>query len=172
MLQQFTWQQFLVATLILTIVWYVGVILIYYPKQLKALLGGKSKSIETGEPLDHHWDKKVDVLDDDAGSELLGKSKLPEGMSKVSIDEISFVSDDDKQERLGVVSDVLEEIKTIFGILAKEDGNKQDFLNLMSAVRENYPGIVSSPNLHRINEFISDHASFHITTQELEQLWC
>lgn len=171
MLQQFTWQQFLVATLVLTIVWYIGVILIYYPKQLKSLLNGKSTPDEVDRPLDHKWDKSVDVLSDNDEPELMGKSKLPEGMSKVSIDEVSFVSDDEKEERLGVVSDVLEEIKIIFGILAKEDGNKHDFLNLISAIRENYPGIASNPNLHRINEFIIDHASFHITSKELDDIW-
>lgn len=171
MLQQFTWQQFLVATLVLTIVWYIGVILIYYPKELKTILSGKSKPNEADQPLDHNWDKNVDILNSDDEPELMGKSKLPDGMSKVSIDEVSFVSDDEKQDRLGLVSDVLEEIKIIFGILAKEDGNKNDFLNLVAAVRENYPGITSDPNLHRINEFIIDHASFHITTKELEDIW-
>lgn len=171
MLQQFTWQQFLVATLVLTIVWYVGVILIYYPKELKAILGGKPKPDGADQPLDHKWDKNVDVLSSDDEPELMGKSKLPDGMSKVSIDEVSFVSDDEKQDRLGLISDVLEEIKVIFGILAKEDGNKQDFLNLIAAVRENYPGITSDPNLHRINDFIIDHASFHITIKELEDIW-
>ena len=32
MLQQFTWQQFLVATLVLTLIWYLAVILIFYRK--------------------------------------------------------------------------------------------------------------------------------------------
>jgi hypothetical protein len=169
MLAQFTWAQFLVATAVLTLVWYCLVILLFYRKELKSFLNGKPAKSETTQPLPHHWDQQVDQFEQEAEDYLMGKSKMPEGVSIIDAEEIGFA--DAKSQQLGLVADVLEEIKIIFGILVKEDGNKQDFLSLMQSVRETYPKIAAHPNLSQINDFISSNASFHITREELDALW-
>lgn len=171
MLQQFTWQQFLVAISILTLIWYSSVILLFYRKELKALLKGKSPNDENNAPLPHHWDKKVDALEPEAVDNLIGKSKLPDGVSIIGMDEIQFADEDSKMQLLGLVSDVIEEIKTIFNILVKEDGTKQDFFKLIEAVKEGYSGILTSQHIPQINEFIIANASFHLTPDEVENLW-
>ncbi|WP_316753284.1 hypothetical protein [Pedobacter gandavensis] len=169
MLAQFTWAQFLVAAAVLTLVWYCLVILLFYRKELKSFLNGKPTQSKAIEPLPHHWDQQVDQFEQEAEDYLMGKSKMPEGVSVISAEEIGFA--DAKPQQLGLVADVLEEIKTIFGILVKEDGNKYDFVNLMQSVRESYPKIASHPNLDQINDFIISNASFHITREELDTLW-
>jgi hypothetical protein len=177
MAQQFTWQQFLIAALVFSFIWYTGVILIFYRKELKAFLGRKEKN-ETGrKPLPHRWEKGVDKLENKEDEPLLGKTKMPEGISIVSTADFSFVSEaskgvpGDKNEQIGLVPDVLEDIKKVFLLLVKEDGNKKDFFKLMAEINKSYPKIASNPNIGRINEFISEHAPFHLSKEELENIW-
>lgn len=172
MLQHFTWQQFLVASMVLSLIWYLGVILIFYRKELLRFLKTDSTS-PTFEKLPHRWEKNVDVLQEESREgELMGKAKLPEGLSSVHAGSFGFApSEKDKADQIGLIPDLLQEIKEIFAILEKEDGTKNDFLNLMEVVKDNYPKIGSHPNIGRINQFISDHAPFHLSGEELENLW-
>jgi len=171
MAQQFTWQQFLVAALVFSFIWYAGVILIFYRKELKAFLSGKGKIRKDREPLPHRWEKGVEKLEESEKEPLLGKTKLPEGISIVGTSDFGFVSGTSERDQVGLVPDVLEEIKKVFQLLIKEDGNKKDFFKLMASVNSNYPKIGSNPNIAQINEFISDHAPFHLSKEELENLW-
>lgn len=171
MLQQFSWQQFLVAIAVLSLIWYAAVILIFYRKELKAFLNGKPSQQTPDEPLAHHWQDEVDDLSDEPDDELMGKSKMPEGVSVIDMEDLRFSEPEDKTEKLGLVSDVIEEIKLIFKILGQEDGTKEDFLKLIQEVKARYPKITSSTSLPQINEFILSNASFHLSPEELEDLW-
>jgi hypothetical protein len=173
MLQQFTWQQFLVASMVLSLIWYAGIILFFYRTEVFGFFSraGSERSLE---PLPHRWERGVEVLENEnlPVNELMGKSKLPEGMSTVAMGSFGFVqTDGEREEQIGLVPDVLQEIKEIFGIIEKEDGSKRDFFNLMEMVREKFPQIGSNPNIPRINQFISEHAPFHLSAEELENLW-
>lgn len=173
MLAQFTWQEFLIATLVLSLVWYIGVTLIFYRRELNSFLNGKLEL--KVEPLPHRWENQVETLEKesiDVPDELLGKPKVPEGTTSISMGKIGFARDDNaKEQQIGLVPDVLQELKIVFTLLEKEDGNKKDFLNLMEVVREKYKQVGSNPNIGRINEFISTHAPFHLSQEELENLW-
>ncbi|MEJ2901667.1 hypothetical protein WAE58_04500 [Pedobacter panaciterrae] len=195
MLQQFSWQQFLVAIGALALLWYVVVILLFYRRELRDFLSGgwrissrEDRLIASGQvtALPHRWQKGVADISGSATpaksgliqeDDLMGKSRLPDGMSTVSMDQVSFFSAEegpglrDVEDQQGLVPDVLQDIKQVLGILAKEDGNKRDFFRLMEAVRLTYPGLSAHPALRRINSYISDHASFHLSAQELEDLW-
>jgi len=171
MLQQFSWQQFLVAITVLTLIWYLAVILIFYRKELKAFVKGKTPETSNQEPLAHQWDEYVDALPDGAADDLMGKAKLPEGVSIIEMEELQFSAPTEQTEKLGLVADVLEEIKLIFKILGQEDGNKQDFLKLIDEVKIRYPKIGSSSSLPQINDFILSNAAFHLSPEELENLW-
>lgn len=186
MLQQFSWLQFWIAAGMLSLCWWAAVLLLFFRRELGVWFGGGSG---TGSPLagagsgdlgssrlPHRWENGVESFD---GGELLapvtddlmGKAKMPEGMSMVASGDFGFVGDGSREEQVGLVPDVLEELKTVFQLLAAQDGTKTDFLLLMKPVREQFPGIGSSPALLRINAFIRDHAPFHLSVQELEDLW-
>lgn len=172
MLQQFTWQTFLIAAMVLALVWYVGVILIFYRKELDAFLSGIKLGRHPDEPLPHRWENGTEQTEDENEEGIMGRPQLPEGLTTVNMGGFGFVEDkDEKEQQVGLVPDVLEEVKSVFSILAKEDGNKNDFFGLMRLVRKKYPKIGSNPNIGYINEFISDHAPFHLTTDELGNLW-
>lgn len=172
MLQHFTWQQFLVASMVLSLIWYLGVILIFYRTEFLRFLKRDGAS-HTSEKLPHRWEKDVDVLQEELREdELMGKAKLPDGLSSVTAGGFGFApTEKDKADQIGLIPDVLQEIKEIFAILEKEDGTKNDFLNLMEVVNDNYPKIGSHPKIDRIQQFISDHAPFHLSSEELENLW-
>lgn len=172
MLQQFTWQTFLVAAMVLTLIWYAGVILIFYRKELNTFLNGRKYSRQPDEPLPHRWENGTEQMDDENEEAILGRSQLPEGLTTVNMGGFGFVQNEDaKEQQVGLVPDVLGEVKSVFSIIAKEDGNKNDFFGLMRLVREKYPKIGSNSNIGYINEFIADHAPFHLSSEELEDLW-
>ncbi|HEY0054909.1 MAG TPA: hypothetical protein VGB63_06095 [Pedobacter sp.] len=171
MLQSFTWQQFLVAALVLSFIWYAVVLLVCYKRGRKGFSQEKKQS--TPEPLQHYWNSKQEFEElSEEEDDLLGKSKLPEGVSNMGMGSFGFVkSEIGKEEKLGLVPDVIEELRRIFNILAKEDGNKGDFFSLLQLVKVKYSKIGSSPWVMEINQFIQEHAPFHLTNEELENLW-
>jgi hypothetical protein len=179
MLHYFTWQAFLVAALILTLLWYAVVILLFYRKELNDFLSGNHPPAAKPEPLTHAWDE--DFEDDPLADEetLMGKPVMPEGMSRLSMAQFGFapnvkeitIEDDDKGTRLGLVPDVLEELKSIFHILEKENGNKEDFISLFGLVSTKYPKIRNTPNQQAINDYIRENLPFKISDEELDNLW-
>ncbi|MFA6275604.1 MAG: hypothetical protein WC622_02585 [Pedobacter sp.] len=177
MLQQFTWQDFLVATLVLTIIWYAAITLIFYRSEFFGLFNPRVTA-RTPDRLPHRWEKGVDQLAEtslEEEPELMGKSKLPEGMNRVSSDGFGFSGGgqdaESKLAQVGLVPDVLEELKGVFASLAANDGDKLDFMEMMETVREKFPKIASNPNIGRINAFVAENAPFYLSKDELETLW-
>jgi hypothetical protein len=172
MLQQFTWQAFLIAALIFSLCWYVVIILVYYRKEFLAFFSGRSKGNKV-ERLPHVWEEE---LEDEPELNLMGKSLAPEGMSIVPMDALRFADkgadrDTDRDVQLGVVPDVLEELKKIFHILKNEDGNKQDFISLFALISSKYPKLKGTAKQQAINDFILENLPFEISQEELDQLW-
>ena len=169
MLQYFSWPQFLIAAFILTLIWYIMIGMLYYRNDLKSLLIGK-RSASQNERLPHVWEDEVDQI---APDNLMGKSAEREGLETVSVNDFSFSPKDHslKTLQLGLVPDVLEELKTIFRILEKEDGNKSDFLSLLALTKAKHPNIGSNPNVQYINDFLRENAPFMLSKLELENLW-
>lgn len=168
MLEAFTWQTFLVAALILSVIWYTAVGLICYRSEISGFLSGsRSKS---DEPLPHGWAHEVD----DFAPNLMGKQKEEHGVSVVEADEFSFVPSESvvpPLDPLGELADVQQEIKSICRILENEDGTKEDFSALFLMIRNKYPKVATSERLPQLNEFIREHAPFFLSEEELESLW-
>ena len=176
MLEQYTWQDFLIAACILSAVWYGILIPILYRNEIKNYLNRRRSRQSANEPLPHRWQKGVDDLvsdDDPSQHELMGTAKMPEGMESVPMDEFSFapLSEYDSSERLGTIPDVLEEIKQALGIIEKEQGTKRDFMQLLRIIAEKYPKLSDSTHLDHICQFIIDRAPFFVSEEELEDLW-
>lgn len=177
MLQEFTWQYFLIAVLVLTLIWYVGILLIFYRKELFGLFGHRKKDIANTfrdtEPLPHRWEKGVEKLDDEEEKELMGKAKLPEGMMLIGSTDFGFGGSKAtaKEQQLGLVPDLLQDIRQLFKVLVEKDGKKKDFFVLFEEMKGGYPKMAGHPNVDQINEFITDHAPFHFTAEEMENLW-
>ncbi|MGN7988709.1 hypothetical protein ACTJKC_15275 [Pedobacter sp. 22226] len=176
MLQQFSWTTFFIFYAVLSAVWYLLLGLTVYRKDaMTCLSGGLNKGVtapdaESGQGAD---------LDYPAAPEVMGRSRMPEGLEIISMGALNFAAGNagsqhdgnSKSDQLGLVPDVLQELKEIFAVLAKEDGTKQDFFSLAAMISEKYGRIGSSPNIGKINEFIRDHAPFSVSLKELENLW-
>ncbi|RKR84288.1 hypothetical protein BDD43_4520 [Mucilaginibacter gracilis] len=176
MLHFFTWQQFLVAAVIFTAVWYLVLALLFFRDKLAALLSGKSKN-EQPEKLKREWEEELEG-DPEEENDLIGEQAVPEGISEVEAHMLGFapkVWDEDEADsrevQLGLVPDVLEELKTIFHILENEGGNAEDFVSLFGMVKTKYAGIAGSPNEAAINEYIRENAPFPISDEVLANLW-
>jgi len=174
MLHGFSTSGFLTVLVLLGLLWYGGVLFFFYLKRKRGPFGVGN----AGKWADRRADRgQQNTGSADAGEpltgDLMGKAKLPQGMSSVGMEEIGFVGveERDVEDQQGLVPDLLEEIKNVFLLLAKEDGHKRNFLELMKAVKEIYPGMASHPRIGRINGFIAEHAAFHLSAEELENLW-
>lgn len=184
MLQQFTWTDFLLAAMPLLTAWYAWLFLVYGKGRngsggissrqvsFSGLTGGAAAS---GYPVPGSG--VLPGFGDSGYDDLMGKPRMPEGISRVAVSDVVFAGvevdqcDDGAEAEVGLVMDVLAEMKDLFGILAKEGGTKQDFFKLIEALKEAYPGIGSHPGIAVINAYVVDHAPFLISVQELESLW-
>ena len=195
MLKHFTWQQFLVAALVLSTIWYTVIILLFYRHRVQDYLSGKNKDNNTPEPLGHAWDE--DFEDEPLADEndLMGKSVLPEGMMRLSMAQFGFAprisdteaeqearesldtaieqenADEVREQQQSVVPDVLEELKSIFHILETQQGTKQDFISLFGLVSAKYTSIKGTASEQALNEYIRENVLFPISDEELGQLW-
>ncbi len=169
-LKSFTWQHFILATLVLGIIWYVGIWLWYRRKWKKPIDNENSST-----PLPHRWQKQVDEMSPQ--DDLIGQTNLEPGVQIVEAADFSFADKSetfnvvDKSHQLGLIPDVLQEIKAICTILAEKDGNKEDFFAMFEMVKVKYPQIINYPTTSELNQFIREHVPFHLSAEELEGLW-
>ncbi|MBB2145773.1 hypothetical protein GM921_09765 [Pedobacter sp. LMG 31464] len=178
MLQQFTWGAFLLASFVLSFLWYCFVLLVFYRREVFGLFGDG-----LSERLPHRWEKGLESLEENAGGglgegrlvssdSLMGRSAMPEGMAVLGMGQLSFGGNPDgRYEQVGLVADVIQELKLIFARLEKEAGSKLDFFRMLEKVKEDYGKIGAHPNVGAINEFIAAHVPFHLSSEELENLW-
>ncbi|WP_029275671.1 hypothetical protein [Pedobacter borealis] len=164
MLKAFSWPDFLLASIILSLFWWAVIWLIYF----------RRKGLASAEPLDHNWDH----LEEEFESELMGKPVLDTGVKVVEADDFSFGVDvgadrdsADQVERLGDLADVQAEIREVCKVLAAEDGTKDDFFVLFEMVRNKYPKLGLSASLPALNGFIREHVPFALSEEELEGIW-
>ena len=182
MLQQFSWEHFLIAMVVLNLVWYVFVGLVFYRADVMALLGGgadngirlrgdlgkgeaQSKS-KAPNPNDEQIEREVDAA-------LMGSSRLPDGVAVKSSAQVSFsASDGDgKYDQVGLIADVVQELKEIFLELEKRAGDKKDFFRLLGKLKEEYGPLGGHPSVGALTGFIIERASFHLTADEIDNLW-
>ncbi|MEZ2338799.1 hypothetical protein AB6735_24325 [Mucilaginibacter sp. RCC_168] len=145
MLQAFTWQQFLIAALIFSLVWLLVVFLVFYRKAVFKLLSGDSKV----EPLKHAWQ---DDFEQPADDDLMGKTVQPDGVNILGQDDFGFAPKDlpeqaevDSGEVLQTeLFDLMENVKPLF------EAPELDKAGLIEAVNEevrHYPKLMNSPLL-------------------------
>ena len=149
----FSWQDFLLAAAVLSLVWYAGVWLFCYRRKVSV----------SEIPLPHGWQDDVDVFEDD----LMGKPVLEYGVNVVDAGDFSFSLPE--QAQLGVLPDVQEEIKSACRELERDLGDKETFFELFRGIRDRYPIPEASREL--LNEFIREHVPFFLAEEELEGLW-
>jgi len=189
MLYQFTWQQFLVAALVLSAIWYITVAVVFYKDKIRNILNNSGLD-PAPEPLKHAWQEDYDdELEEKEFDDLIGKPAQPEGLSKVEMHMFGFaptvklevlneaeerqeMSDTDREVQQSIVPDALEELKRVFHILENENGKKEDFISLFGLIATRYKDrIKGTPNQAALNEYIAENLPFAISNEELDKLW-
>lgn len=172
--KSFTWQHFLVAAILLSCLWYFTVLPLLYRKQVRAWLDKKDKGKRAVEPLRTAWAEETEDAVEAAETEgLMGKSKLPEGVERVSMGGFGFADlrDGAREVQQGLVPDAIEELKSIFHVLEEENGSKADFISLFALVKAKYAALRDTPSERALNDYIRENALFPISDEELTNLW-
>ncbi|MFD0792037.1 hypothetical protein ACFQZX_00330 [Mucilaginibacter litoreus] len=162
-LHQFTWQHFLIAAAVLTLVWHGFLLISWYLKGKtggsadQAVIGRRAggaadSSLVANEPLPHQWERGVDVLES-SEEELMGKAQEVPGLSRVSMSDIRFAvpevvypAADQPGFLQGTVADFLEELKPVFDYAGRYRKGLLTFLEHLEALLGRYPEIRQSPN--------------------------
>ncbi|WP_316795333.1 hypothetical protein [Pedobacter agri] len=182
MLQQFSWGQFLIAAALLSFLWYVFVLLVFYRAELNAFFGGGlggdvGSGVSIGGSVKAGLVGESRVGDQEAEMEvdaaLMGTSRLPDGVEVKSSSGVAFAATDEdgRYDQVGLVSDVVQELKGAFLELEKSAGDKRDFFRLLERVKEEYGPLGGHPAAGALTTFIVESASFHLTPGEVENLW-
>ena len=175
MLHQFTWQQFAIAAVIFLLIWYLGVFIYCRRKgsgSLSDFIG-----LNHPEKLRREWEADFD--DPDTDDDLIGRQALPEGVSEVNMHMLGFApkvvekraSEDEWYQQLGVVPDLLEELKRIFNIIERENGSKEDFISLFALTNAKHPQLASSTNLDSLNQYLAENLPFELTDEDFKKIW-
>lgn len=165
---------------VLNLMWYVFVVLVFYRAEVMAFLGGgdgvtiggdrvqrKTQSLgKTSKNDDNRIEREVDIA-------LMGTSRLPDGVEVKSSAQVSFsaLDGEGKYDQVGLVADVVQELKTVFSELEKRAGDKKDFFRLLGKLKEEYGPLGGHPSVGALTGFIVERASFHLTADEIDNLW-
>jgi len=170
MLHNCTWQAFLIAAILFSLLWLVVVLLLFYRKELNAFLSGSVR--EPIEPLGHSW---ADDFDQVADEGLMGKPALPEGVSILEQDEFSFapakVTPNDELLQ-GDVFDLMEQVKPIFGKIVFD---KEMFIDMVNEEVRDFPRLMKTALLDSVYEQICQQVNdsavleFELSVEELKE---
>lgn len=176
MLHNCTWQAFLIAAILFSLLWLAGILLLFYRKELNAFLSGRDK--EPVEPLGHAWADDFEQVEDEG---LMGKSALPEGVSVLEQDEFSFAPAKVKPSAAipandellqGDVFDLMEQVKPIFG---KVGLDKEKFIDLVNEEVRDFPRLMKNPLLDSVYEQVCQQVNdsavleFELSVEELKE---
>lgn len=137
---------------VLTVLWYLGVWLLYY----------RGKGGVKVEPLPHRWQEKVDTVEES----LLGATVPEPGSKVVSADDFGFVPD--QHEQLGPVADLQQEIRLACRELESQLAVKSVFLDRFAELIKAYPP--SEELKGPIAEFIREQVPFFIDDEEIDRI--
>ncbi|MDR2275364.1 MAG: hypothetical protein LBF27_30935 [Sphingobacterium sp.] len=160
MLQQFTWLQFSIAVAIITVLWYITILLLFFKEEIKNLMGFGSVKKTAPPPTERTPEPPA----------LMGASKLPEGVTETY--ELEFgPRTDDKVHRLGAISDFLEETKDIFEIVQNEGGGKEELLEMLKELLKHYPNVKESRHRRALVDHLKEHSPLNLSSTEIEELF-
>lgn len=168
MLRTITWTEFISAITFVAVAWYSLVFLL--------ILRQKKRGGQSTDPLakDIKGNVAQSVSQDSLQAhtnDLMGAVRKPEGLESLAMDGFGFADSVTPDEQLGLIPDVLEDLREIFAVIEKEDGSKHDFFSLVGIVKEKYPAIRTTGRLPEINAFITRNAPFFLSPEEIDNLW-
>jgi hypothetical protein len=145
----FSWPQYGIAAGAATAAYYAWVGWRYYRPEIRQLFAARTSDEEL-------WEEDA--------YEPVGRVAEEEGSALVDAEEMDFAA---PLDRLGVVPDLLEEIKSLAGVAE----TKADFLSLFKIIAAKYPQVAGSPQQSAVYAFIREQVAFQLTDSELNPLF-
>jgi hypothetical protein len=145
----FSWPQYGIAAVAATAAYYAWLGYRYYRPEIRHLFTPPNSDEKL-------WEKEA--------YEPVGRIAEEEGSLLVDAEEVEFA---EPLDQLGLLPDVLEEIKSLAGMAE----TKGDFLSLLKLVTAKYPQVAGSPQQTAVLGFIREQAPFQLTDPELNQLF-
>ncbi|WP_439695865.1 hypothetical protein ACFGVS_23825 [Mucilaginibacter sp. AW1-7] len=177
MLQLFTWQQFLIAAWVFSLIWLVVILLLFYRKEVFAFLSGSKPKVD---PLKHAWQDDFEEGPDD----LMGKVAEPDGVSVVNQNHFSFlppetfdaaqVADDAGQAAEVLQTDLFDLMEDVKQLFDSKELDKTDLIEAVNAEVRRYPRLRKSNLLETFYLMVADQVNesatldFEVTATELK----
>jgi len=183
-LHPFSWQQFLVAALVLTLIWYALIGALYFRREIADLFSGRPRAVLGDARLGAGLSSGLRVVagEEEEPDSLLGAPRDPEGFASVPMHQFSFaggssssvvqvLEEDEREAQLGLVPDLLEELKEIFYLLERNGGDRSDFEELFQPVAARFESVITTPSFAAVNAYILENVPFALSESELEAMW-
>jgi hypothetical protein len=164
-LLKFIGSHYLLFAALALAVWYGAVLFTFYRDEVKKRYERRFPKQEAALP--GGWAEEEDF-------EPMGAPAEEYGMSTVLAHEVRFMPRRgmiSEEEMLGLVPDVLEEIKRIIHTIETEGGDKSDFISLFKLVAVKYPRMAESRHLLTVNDWLLENCPFPLDEGELVALW-
>lgn len=205
MISQISWTTFLTTTAVTLFAYYACVALLFYRHRFFSTLSGNDKSLArtafaeaprqnlmgpvTDDPCDQGYlsryqppimpdkmpgegkNNNFGIIDDESSYFLVADS-----IDGVSVIEMACAEDIPAGGLLlGSVSDLMDAIRTLFGVIAEGNGDTDDVTSFLSPLLIQYPLVAESKYRYPINQFICDHCQSKLNAQmsieEINALW-
>lgn len=166
---------------VLNLVWYVFVGLVFYRAEVMVFLGrgagGGDPAGRGGSPKAQPSGRATNTGDErieqEVDAALMGSPRLPDGVEVKNSAQVSFSAPDveGKYGQVGLVADVVQELKEIFSQLEQNAGDKKDFFRLLGKLKEEYGPLGGHPSVGALTGFVLENVSFHLGEDEIANLW-
>lgn len=186
MLNQFSWQEFLTAALIVGTGYYTIATILLFHKEIIAFFKGKpAYRLQPSVVSEVNEVTTVTQENDDlipytppegySGQELPDESERPEPIEVVAPDEQEFDSTADASMIIGVVSDLLAEIKSVFLVCAENKTVRQEVLRFIHLLLRRYNSLAQSEYKDSITLYIyhawNEHIGSPVDLNEIGHCW-
>jgi len=182
MFSSISWQLFFTAIFILTVLYYLFVGIVYFPKEILTFLLGKKNQVQPAvSGPTQTQDRQFTNIIGQSRNERINDAQYFNKFQPVAN---SFATEEAEQQDnqqpsnitlIESVSNLMEGIKTLFRVIKDADGNKNDVVSLFPSLLDQYIPIADSKYRYSINAYIyeicTEEYKYEITMQEVNGLW-
>jgi|GEM_PF-4241517 len=162
MLNNITWQQFVIAITLIALTYYLFVIVFFFRDVLFRILNGKAKPVQqTGEP-------ELDESDD-------LRTRFQNRLGEQDDSIVASESGNENDLLIGTVADLLEEIKALAHVIVTNESSKEEAESFYRLLLSRYDQLVNTPYQQSINTTIlklfNEDISMNTTLSEIQSWW-
>ena len=180
MFNDISWTDFIIFIFLVTVAYYVVIILLFFRKEFINLLRGHGRPFRQAEfpqekEENNSGDSIMGAVRPDAPNHESTPSELLEFGPHQSEDEFEPPTAKQATLQTGSVADLAEEIKSLSQILHDNQSTREEIASLFQSLLERYPHLIGTPAPASINELIVTELNvapgLNITTGEVENWW-